>query len=334
MTSSDAAPTIRVLLTEDVAADAELEVRELERAGLRIRHRVVDREPAFEQALREFVPDVILSDFSMPVFDGMAALALARSRCPDTPFIFVSGTIGEERAIRALKGGATDYVLKANLVRLPAAVERALAEAQERRARRRTEVELELARERLASILAAIPDALWSVDAQTDRIVYVSPAAQEVFGYPAEEFLRNRDLWLEVVHRDDRLRMLAAWDNVRRGEPFEIDYRAVRPDGQIRWINDRGRRIIGPSGAVERIDGLARDITEQVEHRSRIARLSRIRELLGALSSAIVRVRERKALFEEFCRIAVSRGGFVLASIVEVDGQGRAAVAEIGRAHV
>jgi len=327
MTSKDAAPTIRVLLTEDVAADAELEVRELRRAGLQIQHRVVDREPSFEQALREFVPDVILSDFSMPAFDGMAALALARSRCPDTPFIFVSGTIGEERAIRALQSGATDYVLKANLVRLPAAVERALAEARERRARRRTEVELELARERLTSIFTAIPDALWSVDAQSDRIVYVSPAAKDVFGYPAEEFLHNRDLWLDVVHPEDRLRMLAAWEKVRRGEPFDIDYRAVRPDGQIRWINDRGRQIIGATGAVERIDGLARDITEQVEHRRRIARLSRIRELLGKLSSAIVRVRERKALFEEFCRIAVSRGGFVLARIVELDRQGRAAVA-------
>ncbi|MGH8733051.1 MAG: response regulator, partial [Burkholderiales bacterium] len=137
------APTIRVLLTEDVAADAELEVRELKRAGLRVQHRVVDREETYERALREFVPDVILSDFSMPGFDGMAALALAREACPDTPFIFVSGTIGEEYAIRALKSGATDYVLKTNLVRLPAAVERAIAEAQERRELRRTEAELE-----------------------------------------------------------------------------------------------------------------------------------------------------------------------------------------------
>ncbi len=126
------APPIRVLLTEDVLSDAELEVRELKRAGLRIAHRIADTEQAFAVALLEFDPDVILSDFSMPAFDGMAALALARSLRPETPFIFVSGTIGEEYAIRALKNGATDYVLKTNLVRLPAAVERALAEARQR----------------------------------------------------------------------------------------------------------------------------------------------------------------------------------------------------------
>ena len=127
------APIVRVLLTEDVSADAELVVRELKRAGLRFTHQVVETEEAFVRALREFAPDVILSDFSMPGFDGMAALALSRELSPDTPFVFVSGTIGEEYAIRALKSGATDYVLKTNLVRLPAAVERALAEAREHR---------------------------------------------------------------------------------------------------------------------------------------------------------------------------------------------------------
>ena len=115
---------VRVLLTEDVAADAELEVRELRRAGLRVTHRVVETELAFVEALHDFAPDVILSDFSMPGFDGMAALAFSRELCPEVPFVFVSGTIGEEYAIRALKSGATDYVLKTNLVRLPAAVAR------------------------------------------------------------------------------------------------------------------------------------------------------------------------------------------------------------------
>src|SRR2546422_613917 len=142
-------PVLRLLLTEDNPADAELELRELKRAGLRIAHRIADTEQGFVSALREFSPDVILSDFSMPGFDGMAALALARDLAPDTPFVFVSGTLGEEYAVRALRNGATDYVLKTNLIRLPAAVERALLEAQTRRARRRAEMELEIARERL-----------------------------------------------------------------------------------------------------------------------------------------------------------------------------------------
>src|SRR5687768_7542663 len=207
-----AAPTVRVLLAEDVAADAELELRELKRAGLRVVHRLVDTEQSFGRALREFAPDVILSDFSMPGFDGMAALAMAREQCPDTPFVFVSGTIGEEYAIRALRNGATDYVLKTNLVRLPAAVERALADARERRERRRAEAELDIARERLTSIFTSLPDMLWSVDALTDQIIYVSPAARDIFGHAPDEFLVDQQLWIDVVHPEDRPRVQAAWE--------------------------------------------------------------------------------------------------------------------------
>jgi diguanylate cyclase (GGDEF)-like protein/PAS domain S-box-containing protein len=321
------APTIRVLLTEDVASDAELEVRELKRAGLRVHHRVVESEQSFTRALQEFAPDIILSDFSMPGFDGMAALAIARELAPDTPFIFVSGTIGEEYAIRALRSGATDYVLKTNLMRLPAAVERAIDEARQRRERRRAEAELDIARDRLTSIFISLPDMLWSVDAPTDQIIYVSPAALEIFGHHPDDFLNNQSLWLDVVHPDDRARVQAAWERVRQGENFDIEYRAVRPDGSLRWVNDRGRPIRDAKGALERIDGIARDITQRVEQRQRIERLSRIRELLGALNSSIVRIRERELLFDEFCRIALARGGFVLARIIEVDRDGRAALA-------
>jgi diguanylate cyclase (GGDEF)-like protein len=128
------APTpIRILMVEDSAADAELEVRELKRAGLRIDYRLTDTEAGCRQEIERFKPEVILSDFAMPHFDGMSALAAARELCPDTPFIFVSGTLGEDYAIRALKNGATDYVLKTNLVRLPPAIERALSEAAQRK---------------------------------------------------------------------------------------------------------------------------------------------------------------------------------------------------------
>jgi diguanylate cyclase (GGDEF)-like protein len=143
---------IRILLAEDVATEAELDLRELKRAGLRVSHRLVDTEEDFRRELADFSPEIILSDFNMPSFDGMAALLIAREVSPDTPFIFVSGTIGEEYAIRALKNGATDYVLKTNLVRLPAAVERALQDSRSLAARRKAEAELDAAREKLARI--------------------------------------------------------------------------------------------------------------------------------------------------------------------------------------
>ena len=318
-----AAAPVRVLVVEDVAADAELEVRELRRAGLRFEHLVVDSEDKFLRALAEFAPHVIISDFSMPQFDGMAALALARSSAPDTPFIFVSGTIGEEYAIRALKNGATDYVLKTNLVRLPAAVERALEEAIERRARRAAEAELEIARERLTSISNSLADVLWSVELPGERIVYMSPAAAEVYGYTPENFYADPELWIKVVHPQDREQMLEAWRGQFDGAAFDLNYRVVRPDGSVRWVHDRGRMVRDAAGAPLRIDGMARDITEAMEQRQRLASLSRIRDFTSAINSALVRLRGRQELFDEFCRIAVERGGFTVARVAMLDESGR-----------
>ena len=318
---------IRLLLVEDVPTDAEIELRELKRAGLSIAHRMVDSEAQFRIELEQFEPHVIISDFSMPHFDGMAALALAHELRPDIPFLFVSGTIGEEYAIRALKNGATDYVLKTNLVRLPAAVERALHEARERRAHRKAEKKLARARERLQSIYAAMPDMLWSVELPGERLVYVSPAANAIYGHSADAFLADPDLWVNVVHRDDRAAFLAAWRLLQKGIPFDIEYRVVKPDQSIAWIHDRGRLILDKTGAAVRIDGLARDVSEAVRQRERLSRLGRIRDLLGAVNAAFIRIRERGALFDEFCRIATTRGGFTLARVVEFDAAGKLRVA-------
>ena len=289
-------PTVRVVLAEDVPADAELALRELKRAGLRVRHLVADTEQAFERALREFVPDIILSDFSMPGFDGMAALAMARELSPETPFIFVSGTIGEEYAIRAMKNGATDYVLKTNLMRLPAAVERALAEAQERRDRLRTEVELELARERLTTIFNSLPDTLWSLDAKSRRFLYVSPAAKAVFGVDPEALIADPDLQAELIHVDDRPAVAQAWDRIEEQGGFDLDYRIVREDDLVRWINNRARVVRNSSGAAERIDGLARDITEKVEQRERISYLARYDALTGLPNRTLFHERLNQAV--------------------------------------
>ena len=128
-----------VLMVEDSIPDAELAIWRLTQGGFRCRYRVVTCEEEFVKALEERTPSFILSDFSLPGFDGMTALALASRVAPDVPFLFLSGTIGEERAIEALRRGAVDYVLKSNPIRLVPAVKRALAEAELRRANRLAE---------------------------------------------------------------------------------------------------------------------------------------------------------------------------------------------------
>jgi diguanylate cyclase (GGDEF)-like protein len=132
----ETAQPIRVLLVEDVESDAALALHQLKHAGLQcVAHRVLT-EIDLRAALRDFSPDVILSDFCLPQFDGLAALEVARECAPEVPFIFLSGTIGEERAVNALLRGAVDYVLKGNTKRLVPAVRRALSDAQLRRERR------------------------------------------------------------------------------------------------------------------------------------------------------------------------------------------------------
>ena len=312
---------LRILLAEDVANDAELVLTELKRAGLRADHRVVDSEKSFVEALHEFTPDVILSDFSMPGFDGMAALALARETCPDTPFIFVSGTIGEESAIDAVRSGATDYVLKNNLVRLPPAVQRALREGKERATRRKAEGELEALRERLRSIVSTLPDVVWSVAVPSREILYVSPATATVFGRTQKQVYENRTLWGEPIHPEDRPRMMTLWQNAVVDETFEAEYRIVKPGGEIRWIHGRGRFAGDAAGKVVRIDGISRDITERREHERKLAQLSRVHAVLSGISSAIVRVRSRDELFRDVCRIAVGAGQFRMAWVGVVDCQ-------------
>ncbi len=134
--SGHATQKIRILLVEDNEADAELASLHLRKAGLQCVWRRVETEPALRAALVEFAPTLVLSDFTLPQFDGISALRTVQEVGPDVPFIFVSGTIGEEIAIDALRRGAIDYVLKSNLARLAPAVRRALGDAQIRAERR------------------------------------------------------------------------------------------------------------------------------------------------------------------------------------------------------
>ncbi|MGN6554525.1 MAG: response regulator, partial [Verrucomicrobiota bacterium] len=143
---------IHILMLEDSAADAELARQTLARSGFAFSSVRVEDEDAFLRELEQNPPDLILSDYALPGFDGYAALEIAKAKCPETPFIFLTGTMGEEVAIETLKNGATDYVLKHRLARLVPSVHRALREAQERRERRRAEKQLRESHEQLRAL--------------------------------------------------------------------------------------------------------------------------------------------------------------------------------------
>ena len=159
-----AAKELRILILEDVETDADLMRFELDNAGIAFSSRRVDTREAFLRQLDEFSPDLILADYSLPSFDGMSALSISRKKRPEVPFIFVSGAMGEERAIEFLKEGATDYILKDRLSKLPSAVLRALRERQERTERMGMERKLRDSEEKYRSLVESTDDSIYMVD--------------------------------------------------------------------------------------------------------------------------------------------------------------------------
>ncbi len=155
---------VHIIILEDNPVDAELVQYELQEAGFTFTSNVVMTEKDFVRELQEFSPDLILSDYDLPHFNGALALAEAKRICPDTPFILVTGAVGEDRAIEILTQGAKDYVLKSRLQRLAPAVRRALAEAEEHRARKSAEEELRESHRTLESMVKERGAALREAD--------------------------------------------------------------------------------------------------------------------------------------------------------------------------
>ncbi|HTW85021.1 MAG TPA: EAL domain-containing protein [Candidatus Sulfotelmatobacter sp.] len=309
---------VRILVADDNALDAELALRELRRSGMEVEGLVAPDEAAFRRGLTGFAPDVILCDFSFPGFSGLAALHIAREVVPRTPLIFVSGTISEEKAVRAVREGAVDYVLKHNLFRLPDAVTRAIDEARERARREVAEAQLAAERERMSALLENVDSALRSYSLLEERYHYLNAATARVYGRPLEDFWHGEEIWREIVHADDWERFAVAREELMRLGAAAVEYRAVHPDGAVRWVDQRSKVARDESGRAIRVDTIAADVTERVQAAQHLLRVSRVRDLQAAVNSAIVRTAEPASLCREACRIASDVGGFPLAAVITV----------------
>jgi two-component system cell cycle sensor histidine kinase/response regulator CckA len=179
---------LRIVILEDVLTDLELILRSLTQAKIWYEFKHASTASAFEETLKTFSPDLILSDFNLPQFDGMTALRMAQRITPETPFIFVSGSIGEEQAVDALREGATDYVMKDRMQRLGTAVLRAMEDVTARAERHRADAALEdLARE-TKLILDSAGEGIIGIDA-TGNITLANPAAATMLGWPSEDLI-------------------------------------------------------------------------------------------------------------------------------------------------
>lgn len=217
---------LRALIVEDSEDDCLLLRTELARGGYEVIHERVETPEAMTAALNRGSWDVIISDHRMPQFSSLAALELHKEHAPDAPFIVVSGNIGEELAVAAMRAGAHDYIMKDNLTRLLPAVERELREAQSRRQRRQAEQSLESYRRRTESILEAAGEGICGVDA-TGIITFINPRGAKLLGWKPEELI-GQSLHDLVHHRR------------RDGTPFsrqDCSLCATLRDGLAHWMD-------------------------------------------------------------------------------------------------
>lgn len=256
-----------ILLLEDSPIDAELTSAFLSRGGFDYSLERVDDREHFLAALQQRRFDLILADYALPTFDGLSALDLAREHAPGTPFIFVSGTLGEDIAIRSLQQGATDYVLKQKLERLAPAVNRALNEAKERTERRRSQKELRESEQRFRQLANAIEQLIWTTDNHAE-LTYCNRRFLDYLGHADLE--TSRRAGLSGVHPEDRDRVAAAFaSGMAHGRRFGLQYRLRRvSDGEYRWHWVTVVPMENESGEKEGWVGCATDIEDQKRNES------------------------------------------------------------------
>jgi two-component system, cell cycle sensor histidine kinase and response regulator CckA len=278
---------LRILIVEDSENDLLLLLRELRRGGYALDHVRVETAAEMQAALDRQTWDIVIADYTLPRFSAPAALELLQHQQQDLPFIIVSGTIGEEAAVAAMRAGAHDYLLKDNLVRLVPAVARELREAQERQKRLDAEQALRESEERFRQLAENITESVfWMSEPTAMKTLYISPAYERIWGRSCDSLYANFMEWIEAIHPDDRHRVQTSYFDRSLLDKYDEEYRVIRPDESIRWIRDRGFTIKNQTGIAYRVVGIAEDITNRKLTEAALRRTERL-ESLGTLTSGI-----------------------------------------------
>ena len=289
-------------------------------AGLPFVSRRVATREAFIHSLEEFHPDIVLSDYNLPAFDGGSALQIVQQQYPDVPVIMVTGALGDEKAIELLKHGARDYIIKDRPGRLGPAVLRVLSEEQDIRARKAAEAALRESESRYQAIMQTANDAI--ICMKPDGTIHLwNHKAEEFFGYTAGEAI-GQNLHKLIV--PDRFRE-AAMENIRRFIETGVGPIVGKTVELSAWRKDSTEFPIELSISPMNIHGewhatgIIRDITERKQAEARIQKLTRLYATLSQTNTTIVRSRNREDLFRDICKESVEHGKFTMAWVGLVD---------------
>jgi PAS domain S-box-containing protein len=313
---------LRVLLLEDRDSDAALAARELKRAELECETRLVQTEEAFRRELRAFTPDIVLADYSIPGFGGMAALEILQRESPLTPLIIVTGTLDEETAAECIKAGAADYVLKTHLARLGPAVRGALAMGRSREEKTAAEAALRASEQRFRALVEHSWDAI-ALFAADGTILYGSPATSRILGYELPAFVgRNA---FELIHPDDREAVVARLTEAMMHPRVRVDVsaRVLHRDGSWRYLEGIFTNLLDDP-SVGAIVNNYRDVSERRSLQEQIIQAQKM-EAVGRLAGGVA---------HDFNNILTAIGGYtdLLLADLAPDDPRRHDVDEIHRA--
>ncbi|MGE0173289.1 MAG: ATP-binding protein [Oligoflexales bacterium] len=279
---------IDILIIEDSDTDLLIVLDQLRKGGFLVKYERVETLPQLDEALAKKTWGAVVSDYNLVGFTALDTLKKVKQLGIDIPFIIVSGTIGEETAVAAMKEGAHDYIMKDNLARLVPALEREIREAATRESKRRVEqekeetrIELQRANHFLSTLLDSMGDtAVFICNFTGDyRLTYITSSIQFISGYQAKEFLENPSIWVNSIHPDD-FEKARFPEEIPVGATFRRDYRLRRKDGSWRHVFDILRVVRFSDDLSECLLGVLVDVTDRVN--AEIAKQNTLDQLLEA----------------------------------------------------
>lgn len=252
---------LKILILDDSETDIKLIVYEIEKHFENVTIETATNRKEFIVKLSQFKPKIVLSDYHLPDFDGLTALSITHEMYPDLPFIIVTGSQSEEFGILCIKNGASDYILKKHLKKIPVAIEEALKKYELILENKKAYEELRESEKKFRLLAENAQDIIYRYEFFPERgFAYVSPSVTKITGYTPEEHYADPDLGLKIVHPDDRhLLEKIIKGEIKIDEPFAL--RLIKKDGTIIWTEQRNVPIYDANGNLIAIEGVSRDIT-------------------------------------------------------------------------
>ena len=254
---------LRILFVEDNESDVEIEKRLINKDGIHFEDRIVESKEDFISALTDFIPDLILCDYSLPRFDGMRALLLRKELAPLTPFILVTGSMNEEVAVECMKAGADDYVLKQNIIRLVPAIKAAFEKKQTLQRGLEAEMALRTSEKRFQQIAELAGEFIWETDSE-GLYTYVNKISEDILGYSSDEIIGKKhfyDFFVPELAEELKITSIKAFSEKHSFKNFENSN--LHKDGHVVILSTIGMPVMDEAGNFMGYRGVDTDITEQ-----------------------------------------------------------------------